>query len=75
MKKSALSLFLEELAGHSIALDNSVTNGDFVELQKLESRITNAHKRGELPAPVYRALYALAMDLHKSYRSILNLYR
>lgn len=76
MKKSAFSVFIEELAGHSVALDNSVTNEDFGELQKLESRIINAYQDGAFPShAVYKSLYNIAMALHKNYEAALGLDR
>lgn len=80
MKKSTFSAFLEELAWHSVALDNSVTMYNFAELQKLEDRlvdIINAidhntysgdafHNGGD-----YTSLLHVAQQLHLHYMSAL----
>ncbi len=66
--------YLQQLARHSRRLDNmSMTNNTFVEFQRLEAAIIDAHKKGYYGAAEEKQLATIATALHDKYRYCLDL--
>lgn len=72
MQTSVLSEYMAALLKHSLILDTGQPDR-FIELQKLEARIITAHNDNRITGEEYRALYSLAMQLHRDYRKALTL--
>lgn len=76
MQTSVFSELLAERLKHSLKIDGAtVTGEDFIELQKLEARITRAHQTGYFNGNAARALSSIAAELHNDYRTALKLDR
>lgn len=76
MQTSVFSEHLAALLKHSLKIDADTGTGeDFIELQRLEARITNAHQTGYYTGDAARALSTIAAELHKNYRTALKLDR
>ena len=76
MQTSVLSEYIAALLKHSLLLDGGrETDNSFIELQKLEARITRAYQTGHYNDAEHKALTALAAALHKEYRAALKLDR
>ena len=76
MQTSILSEYMAALLKHSLNLDAGREEGNpqhFIDLQRLETRIITAHNDHRINESEYRALYALAMQLHGDYRKALHL--
>ena len=74
MQTSVFSEHLATLLKHSLKLDGGTgTDADFLELQKLEARITRAYNTGYYRGEAAQALTAIAGQLHKEYRQALRL--
>ena len=76
MQTSVFSERIAALLKHSLKLDaGTATDADFIELQKLEARITAGYQTGYYNGSAARALSSIAAELHKDYRAALNLDR
>lgn len=76
MQTSVFSERLADLLKHSLKLDTgAATDTDFIELQKLEARITTGYQTGYYTGDAARALSTIAAQLHKDYRTALKLDR
>ena len=74
MQTSIFSEYLAALLKHSLILDAAgETHGHFIGLQKLETRILDAHNDGYINHEETRALYSIAKRLHSDYRNALRL--
>lgn len=74
MQTSVFSECLAALLKHSLKLDGGTgTDTDFIDLQKLEARITRAHNTGYFDGAAAQALTSIAAQLHKDYRTALKL--
>ena len=74
MQTSVLSEYIAALLKHSLLLDSGrETDESFIELQRLEEKITKAYQTGYYNDTEYRALNVLASALHKEYRVLLKL--
>ena len=74
MQTSVFSEYMAALLKHSLKLDGNLqTHSDFVELQQIEARITNARNNGYFGGDQARALTSIAADLHKDYMAALKL--
>lgn len=74
MQTSVFSECLAALLKHSLKLDGGTgTDIDFIDLQKLEARITRAHNNSYFDGAGAQALTAIAGRLHKEYRTALKL--
>ena len=76
MQTSVFSECLAALLKHSLKLDGGLqTDTDFLELQRLEARITKAHSNNYFNGKSAQALSLIAQELHSDYRQALNLNR
>lgn len=72
--RAALSEYLAAILKHSYQLEAGTgTDSDFIDLQRLEARITDAYKEGQITAAQAGGLSTLAADLHQEYRKQLKL--
>ena len=73
---SVFTELLTQLAQYSAAVDAcTVSHSDFIEFQRLEARIINAHNNGYINHTQKQALYNIAQGLHSDFRMILGLDR
>ena len=71
---SIFSDYMAELLKYSLRIDAGICKGsDFIKLQQFEAKIINARNDGFLKFNEYKALYSIAMELHKEYRKALKL--
>lgn len=73
---SVFTEILKELAAYSEAADNgTATHSDFIELQRLNVRIMDAHNDGRFNVRQYKALSAAYFDIKDNFRVVLGLNR
>jgi hypothetical protein len=74
---SVFTEILKDLGRHSENVDAGTATGeDFIEFQDMvESRILNAHLNGYLTGREYKALNAIAAEVHAGFRIVLHLDR
>ena len=74
MKTGIFSEYMAKLLKHSLTLDGDLQTGEgFIDLQRLEARITNARNNGYFTGAEAGALSSIAAGLHENYRKALKL--